>query len=369
MLVLSDLERTSIGYYSIDIATQLKNIGANVVVVSAGGILLKELIRSNITHIQLPVNSTDFFTVYSNSKKLSKIIMDFNIDIVHANSYSSSISCMYACKKTNTKFVTTIHYTKKLSFFSLKRIFSRYIIKSDSVIAPSLFAAKYLVDEYKINPNKINVIGNWFDSDAFSPNSVSTERIINITNTMSLPEDKRIISIIGTYKNSKDISVMIDAVGKLQDKDIILFIITNSKKEKSNLIGKINKLNLQDYVNILDDNIDVAAIYSLSDVIVNISSIYNSFDLHLLEAEAMGRIIVSTDRGSVNEIIIDSKTGKIVHSDSVNSLIDGINWALGLSQDERKNISNEASKYAYFHFSKSAKIDNIIKLYNQLSNT
>ena len=365
MLVLPDLEYGDVAYYCVDLAIALNEFGFRPVVVSAGGILLKELIRVNITHVQLPVNSCDFFKIYNNIKAITKIITDMNISVVHVNSRAAGLSCLYACKRTGAKLVTTVHSIYKTRLYFLNKIFDRAIIKSHSIIMPSLYVANYMVKYYNLESNKISIIHKWINPKFFSSEAISTERIVNIANTLAIPEDKRLISVIESNAKMSDLSLLIDSISELKRNDIAVFIMWNKNMNKSHLINKIKLMKMNDYINIIDHDIDAQAVYSLSDVVINLSSKYDVFNLEMLKVESIGRVIISTDQGASKEIIADGKTGKIIQLNT-HDLSSAINWALNLSDEERRHISNEASKYVYFNFSHDSKISDVLSLYKSL---
>ncbi|MDR2934056.1 MAG: glycosyltransferase family 4 protein [Rickettsiales bacterium] len=366
MIVLPSLERGNVERYSIDLAIELKANGHNVVVVSAGGILLKELRRADVDHIQLPVNSTDIFKIHSNAKILAKIIKDMRINIVHANSRATAWVCSLACKGTDTKLITTFHSIYDNGFLGWKKFYNRFMVAGDAIIAPSLFLAEHIVKNYHTSSDKIFIVNNWFDSDNFGNGAVSVERIIKTANTLHIPEDKRVISLIGKIIKSQGQILFIDTIAKLKRDDVVAFIVGNgSENFKNKLRKKIADLNLQRVINIINE-VDVPAVYALSDVIVNAATYPTGFAHDILEAAAMGRTVVAANHGSACDIIVNDKTGKLVNANDVDALADGISWALNLSEEDRRALSSNASKHAHFNFSKSAKINYIMDIYEKL---
>ncbi len=368
LLVVPTLERGGVERYCIDLAVGLKENGWNPIVVSAGGILVKELLRADIKHIQLPVHSKNLFSINKNAKTLAKIIKSENIDIVHANSRAPAWACYKACKLTGTKFMTTFHAAYGLGYFGLKRKYNKVMVKGDIIIAPSYFIANHIVENYKVDPKKIVVIHNWFNDIAFSPKSVSVERMIKLANMMHIPEDKRVISMVGRLSPIKGGINFVEAIAKLPNENVVAFIVgRGSAKFKKELINKIKELNLNNIVNIVEDY-DIPTMYALSDVVVNASIVPESFGLTILEASAMGRPVVATNHGGATEIILDGITGKLVEPCNSDALKDGIQWALSLNEEERKNLSIQAIKHANFNFSRVSKINQTIDVYLSLMN-
>ena len=71
---------------TVDVTAALTKAGHKAIIVSNGGPRVIELQRAGGLHIELPVHSKNPLTIWSNAKKLKKIIREHQVDIIHARS-------------------------------------------------------------------------------------------------------------------------------------------------------------------------------------------------------------------------------------------------------------------------------------------
>ena len=70
----------------IDVAAAIQNAGGKAIVGSNGGNRIHEIIRNNVTHIDMPVHSKNPMVMWQNIGRLKKIIKHHDVDIVHVRS-------------------------------------------------------------------------------------------------------------------------------------------------------------------------------------------------------------------------------------------------------------------------------------------
>ena len=152
---------------TLEIAKNIVRVGHNSIVISAGGPMVESLEDSGSEHITLNVASKNPVTIWKNARKLANIIRSRNIDIVHARSRAPAWSCYMAAKATNVKLITTFHGIYNFKNF-LKKFYNSVMTEGRNVIAVSNFVKKHIVDNYKVDPNKITVIHRGVNHNEFS---------------------------------------------------------------------------------------------------------------------------------------------------------------------------------------------------------
>ena len=93
---------------SVDIAVAaVMEAGGTAFVASSGGDMVRDLDRVGARHFKMPVHSKNPLRMWLNSRRLIKIIREFDVQIVHARSRAPAWSCRAACLKTGAHFITT----------------------------------------------------------------------------------------------------------------------------------------------------------------------------------------------------------------------------------------------------------------------
>jgi uncharacterized protein with von Willebrand factor type A (vWA) domain len=84
--VLPRLETGGVERGAVEIAEALRDAGALPVVVSAGGVMERELERLDAVHVRLPVHSKNPLTMWRNVEALAEVIRRYDVKLVHARS-------------------------------------------------------------------------------------------------------------------------------------------------------------------------------------------------------------------------------------------------------------------------------------------
>lgn len=147
----------------LELAKELKRRNNNVYVVSNGGKYVDELNENGIEHIWAPLNNKNPDNMIKSYNILKKIINDKKIDIVHSHSRISSFICGILQKRMKFPFVTSAHWTFKVT--PLLKAMTNW---GQCTIAVSEDIKEYLIKNYGINSDNIIVTVNGIDTEKFS---------------------------------------------------------------------------------------------------------------------------------------------------------------------------------------------------------
>lgn len=147
----------------VELSKALKKRGVEVFVASNGGAYVPELEQAGIPHFRVGLHSKSPSTLYKAYKSLKKIILENHIDIVHAHARIPGFLCGLLQMKYKFRFVTTAHWV-----FDTRFPFNLLTDWGDRSLAVSDDIKKYLVDNYKCNPDNIRVTINGVDTEKFS---------------------------------------------------------------------------------------------------------------------------------------------------------------------------------------------------------
>ncbi|PPR79077.1 MAG: Spore coat protein SA [Alphaproteobacteria bacterium MarineAlpha2_Bin1] len=366
--VLPALNSGGVERGAIDIALAVKKIGWTSIVISEGGLMRKELERSEVEHIELPLSSKNPFIMHKNFNSLSSIIYDRKVDIVHARSRAPAWSAYYASRRFNTNFVTTFHGTYNYKNF-LKKKYNSIMTKGKKVIAISNFIKKHIIDKYGVEIEKIATIPRGIDLNSFNPSKVSHERVIQLSNSWRLSDGTQVIMLPGRLARWKGHKVLIEALGKLKRKDFRCIFVGSelgNENNKNYLLKIIRENNLAEIVQFVNQCNDMPAAYMLSDIVISASTDPEAFGRVSVEAQAMNRIIIASDHGGSSETIINGKTGILFLNNNSESLAKAIDSALQLDIESRKKIGDTSRKHVSSKYRLEYMQQSTVKLYQDL---
>lgn len=353
---------------TVEIAGCISAQGWRSLVASSGGARVYQLQRAGAEHIELPLHSKNPLTIYANIAKLEKLIKTQGIDLVHVRSRAPAWSAYYACKRTNTAFVTTFHGTYSVGS-AFKRIYNSVMTRGDRVIAISKFIAGHLKQMYGAPGEKIRVIHRGVDLDSFNPALVNAERVITLAQTWRLDDGFPVLMLPGRLTRWKGQAVFIEAIAALGRKDIRC-VLVGSDQGRSGYRKELERLieanGLNSVVRIVDHCDDMPAAYMMADVVVSASTDPEAFGRVVVEAQALGRPVVAPDHGGACETIIDGETGWLFPPGDKMALAAVMQKALDLDEDGRRAFAAKAAKSVSDNFSKDLMCAKTLSVYREV---
>ncbi len=352
----------------IDLNAAIVKAGGHSIVVSSGGARVREIVKAGGTHIILPVESKNPITIATNIARLRKIIRANNVDIVHACSRAPAWSAGRAVQGTSARYVTSVHSAHKIGG-SLKRLYNSSITKGERVITVSHFLADYLEKNYQVDSTKIRVVHRGVALEKFHPNSVTPDRLIKVAKQWRVPDGASVIMLPARLSRIKGHMFLIDALQQLQTKDFFcLFVgsdIGNENYHKE-LETYIENSGLGGSVRIVNHCDDMPAAYMLSTVVVSPSLEPEGFGRIAIEAQAMGRPLITTDHGGSRETVLRDETGWLVTPGDVPGLTAALKEALSLDAGQRAKLATHAMSHIGSHIKKDSMSAATLDVYAEL---
>lgn len=245
--------------------------------------------------------------------------------------------------------------------FKLWVINKAILRRLDMVAVVSMAKFNSLQREYNLEAGKLMLIHNTVDANMF----VNLKRKDVIRREIGIPEDDRIIGMVGRLARGKGYDIFLKAAKKISDSvDKTKFLIIGRGKEMENLKRLSRKLGMEGRVIFLGERHDVPDLVQLFDVAVLSSKKRSteSCSLALLEYMAASRPIVATDAGGSPEVVIDGRSGLIVSADDPEALGAAV---IGLlkNRSRAEALGNAARKRAENEFSTNAMVKRIENIF------
>ncbi|SCA58233.1 putative Glycosyltransferase [Candidatus Terasakiella magnetica] len=353
---------------TVEMAEAIVKAGGRAIVVSAGGPMVHELTRVGAEHVEMNVESKNFFIIRKNATRLEKMIKQESVDLVHARSRAPAWSAYWASKRTHTPFITTFHGTYSHQN-PMKRWYNSVMTKGERVIAISSFIAGHMRKIYGVRREIIRVIHRGVDLFRFDPEKVTAERLVKLSTQWNIPDGVPVVALPGRLTRWKGQLVFIDAIAKLERKDICCLLIGSDQgrsEYRKELVKRIKHHNLEGVITIVDECTDMPTAYMLSDIVVSASTDPEAFGRVVCEAQAMGRPVVATDHGGARETVIEDHTGWLCKPGDSETMSQAIAKGLNLSEEKREKMAGQAMKHIREGFSKDAMCSKTLEVYNEV---
>ncbi len=264
--------------------------------------------------------------------RISRLIKEFKPDIVHTHaSKAGAVGRLAAYQNKVPVIVHTFHGHVFHSYFgSLKTLFykevERYLARRTSaIIAISPLQKDELTAKYKIcDPLKTCVIPLGFDLNRFAGNKEENRK--KFRNQYQVKEDEVAIGIIGRLAPIKNHGMFVEVaanVKSLTGKKVRFFIVGDGECLKS-VQTKAQQCGLEwSYIQSTgnEDIVftswrkDTDVVYAGLDMVL-LTSLNEGTPVTLIEAQAAGKPVISTDVGGVRDVT-SQKTSRLVPSEDV----------------------------------------------------
>jgi len=369
--ILQVLPRLDIGGAErvvIEIAEAIQNSGHKALIACDGGLLSGVARRTGAELVTLPLASKSPFRMKRNARALEKLIRERGVDLVHVHSRAPAWSAYWATQRTKTPLVTTYHgvYGEKSAF---KRWYNSVMARGDRVIAVSAFIAGLIRARYKLPEERLRVIHGGVDAVKFDPAGVVGDRVARLAHAWRVSMAEPVIMLPGRLTSWKGQKLLISALALLRHKDAIVLLVGDDQGREvytQNLVALAKALGVEGRVRMVGHNEDMPAAMMLADVVVNASTNPEAFGRTIVEAQAMGRMVIAADHGGARETILANETGFLFAPGDAQALAAAMDTALDMEPDARVVWGRNARAHILHNYSIGVMQRAVLDVYAEL---
>lgn len=334
----------------IDTNAAVVAAGGISIVVSNGGLREGEIARAGGRLVHLPVHSKNPLTMLANIGRLRSIIKREKVDIVHVCSRAPAWSASQAVRGTKARYATSCHAFHKLNG-SLKKFYNSSIAGGEKMFAVSDFLADYLVTYYGVDRRDITVIHRGIPMGAFDPDLVSPEKIQALRQSWGAPDGVPVILLPGRISRTKGQKLLLDALRKVSQPWFCVLMGSDKGNEshRADLESYIDEIGFRNHVCFTTGQ-DMPTAYAAASIVVSPSVTPEGFGRVPVEAQAMGKPIITTDHGGTRETVLRGETGWLVPPGNADTLADAISEALSLDAGALSALAQRARAHVLSRF-------------------
>ena len=267
-------------------------------------------------------------------------------------------------KQGSKNRILSVHSTRFLVSKKTFKFTDRLVMPLyKNVVALSKMHARYLAEKEKVDKRQLAIINNGVNANKFYP-SDSEESRRKSKRKLSIPEGNTTVTIVAALRPEKNHDMFLDAALLVAEKrKNITFLIVGEGEEKARLQTVVNKNLLEDRVIFMGNRNDIPEILSATDISV-LSSVWEIFPVTVLEAMAAGLPVISTDVGSLSEIIRNDEEGILIPPEDSAALAKAIE-RLADNKEIRLDMGKRARKKVLEKFSTERMLSQYVKLFEK----
>ena len=220
---------------TIEIAEAVTLGGGLALIVSSGGRLEKELADVGGELIRFPSKTKNPGLMLFNVLRLSRLIRQRGVSLVHARSRAPAWSAFVAARRTKRCFVTTYHgiYNQNSR---LKSYYNSVMARGDAVICNSQYTARIVRERHPEASDRVGVIYRGLDEARFDLAAVGAERVKALREAWGVEPAQRIVLMPARLTRWKGQRVLIDAAALFRMRsqhDDIVFVLVGDHQSRS----------------------------------------------------------------------------------------------------------------------------------------
>ena len=264
-----------------------------------------EFISLDIFEPELNVEDKEIY-LQEFKNKLEDSLDLSSFDVIHAHYWLSGLVARQISNELNIPFIFTSHSLGIfLDGYNKERVDCEKMVMASTnlVTASSVFETMLIADTYKIDENKIEKITPGVDRKIFIPDfSVEKENII--LSIGRIQEQKGQLQTIEFLNNFK----------KIQNDFKCYFVGGPSGKHGNEYLHELKQtikdFNLDKHIEFLGDlpQTEIIELFKKAKLLIHTSK-FETFGLVAIEANTMGVPVLTTNNGSLMEIIENNKNG------------------------------------------------------------
>lgn len=347
---------------ALDICKNLNCMKFKPAAVCSGYNLYNTFSSNNIKTYIINIGKLNPFNIL----KLRHVIRNEKIDLIHAHDVRASIAAGISTIAVRTVVVSHIHanyrWLKKFSIYK----FIDYIFRRKynlSIACSNNVYNNFLKYNKLFDRNKIISIPNCINFNEIESKRNQNKTSFKIEN--NIPSDKYIFGFAGRLVELKGVDLLIKSFGmfcKIYNDSLLLFVGDGLEKDKLKKLalefGISESVIFTGYVNNVYNYIDIMDAFILP-------SKREGMPVAVMEAMALGKIVIVTKTDGIPEIVKDGHTGIILNDRTEECLLNAMIYAYN-NKEKMKIIGDKAADFIKNNHDIKAYIEKIERAYNSL---
>jgi glycosyltransferase involved in cell wall biosynthesis len=284
---------------------------------------------------------------------------------VHARSRAPAWSALAAARRAGARFVTTYHgaYNEGLPG---KRLYNSVMARGERVIAVSRFIAELVAARHGTDPARIRIIPRGVDPRRFDPEAADPGGVAALRAAWRVPPGHAVVLLPGRLTRWKGQGVLVEALSRLGHPTVAVLAGGGGDRFRAELEALAARLGVADRLRIAGHVEDMATALLAADVVVHASTDPEAFGRTVIEAQAMGRVVVASDLGGPRETVEEAVTGFRVPPGDPAALAAAIGRVLDMGAEGRAAIGARARAAVLRDLTTAAMQQATLDLYREL---
>lgn len=311
--------------------------------------IYREAKQRGITTVALPIEKKKLSSLWAMRKFLAR--NQFDVINTHSSTDSWLVSLCLAWKKQRPGIVRSRHLStpvhRNRTSLWLYRKGNDFIVTTGEKLRQTLHQYNGVALE------KMKSVPTGIDENRFEP----AQDKIAIRNQLGIPSNQIIIGILATLRDWKGHEYLFEALTRLESDNYHLIVIGDGPYRPT-LERNISKLNLREKVSLVGNQDNVVPWLQALDIFTLPSYGNEGVPQSIMQAMLCGLPIISTDVGSILEVLQPEQNGIVVNTRDAVSLALAIDKLMA-DDHLRHQFGDYSRRFALKHCTLSQMVDHM----------
>lgn len=293
----------------------------------ADGPLRARLDAAGVPVRQIPISSLLSASALRRGNEIRMLVREQGIDVVHAHDPYANTLAAPSVRLAGQGAVIVSHRWWRDVHRQRVKLANRLAYRfAHRVLANSPAVGELVVREEGVNRERLVVIPNFVDEEAFTP--LTPARRSELRQRVGLGETDVAVGVVANLYPVKNHAMLLRAAGRLATAwPDVKYVLVGEGKERESLTKLAYDLGIADRVLMPGRVAHEPGLPGIFDIAV-LTSHEEGFPNWVVESMAAGRPVVATNVGGVPDAVLDGETGLLVGRDDSAALADAIDRLL-----------------------------------------
>ena len=346
------------GGQEIRVLTEARGVAARghdvALAAAPGSRILAEASRFGVKALELPIARKSARGVLA----MRRLLASRPFDVV--NTHSSTDTWLTALARVALTRAPALVRTRHISAPVPQNFATRWLYRDATtrVVTTGERLRRQVVEETDVDPARVISIPTGIDLGHFRPGDRAAARA-----SLGLPVERPIAGIVATLRSWKGHRYLLQAFAAMKARDAFLVIVGDGP-QRAPLEALANELGVAERVRFAGNRDDVAPWLHALDVFCLPSYANEGVPQALMQAMACALAVVTTQVGSIPEIVEDQASGVIVPPQDAQALAAALD-ALLTDAARRRALGERALAVARNRFGEAAMLDRMLAVFGE----
>lgn len=357
------LGHDAVAHTAFNTAYALLQAGARAIIAGETGALVEPLTSVGAEWIPLASATINPLKLKRNAGRIEQLVVSERIDLVHTHCAGAAWSVMKAAVGAPVRLVTSLPDVPAVGA-RLRRYFGRALARGDRIIAPSSYAARPMMEQFDIPPERVVVIPRSIDTELYDPEAVEPDRIGALREAWGIERSNPVVLVPGRMAPWNGQDVAVEAARALLESgwQDVRFVLTGEdrshRRYARSVLKRAKELGVENLIRLAGHCRDMPAAYAAANIVAIPALEPPLIGRAVAEAQAMGRPVITTNVGVLGENVAvpplvpdELRTGWVVNAGDAIELANAIAGALSLDAADYRRLAARARQFAEYMFS------------------